>query len=252
MNRPSLPPVPPLANESFGDLVRDEVVRLGIQNVLGEKHESRWARLFAHPLSNTFLQFLLIAVFGGLIARALQEVADRHKREAEIREVRRSAAEKVFRDVSAGMDRRLYWSSRYQDALVANDRAEIVSSRARMDSTAVDWNTSLNTNTAMLCIYFGPTYSRYYAEQVSPTLDRYSATLKSMGTDPRVTVADLNDKRLHLQQAIYALDLRLADRIRDGKVSNEGGAGQACMIPPSFSQLLPVQEGSVRLPANRG
>jgi hypothetical protein len=227
--------------QAIDRLVQDEVLRLRVQNVLAAKpEESRGKRLLAHPLSNTILQFVLTAFFGGLIAYVLQGSAERHKRAAELREVRRSGAEKVFRDVSTLMDRRLYWNHRYQQALATADQSSIGASRARLDSMAIEWNTSLNTNVAMLCIYYDPAVARYFFAQISPTMDWYTDLLLSQGTHP-APAADLDVIHSHLQQAVYALDLQLADRIRSGNLWSDRETSQ-CRIPTEFSQLLPRPE----------
>lgn len=240
MNLPPEPSAPPLSRESFGDLVSAEVVRLGVESVLNQKREHWWVRLASHPLLNTIMQFVLIAGVGGWIAFRLQQVADQHKREAEIREVRRSGAEKVFRDVSASMDRRLFWSVRYHEALLTNSRPALESARAHMDSTIVEWYTTLNTNTAMLCMYFGTTFSDRFNNDVSRALRMYSENLNAFGTDPNTLRPVLAQERDHLEGSIYDLDLRLADAIRDGVPSIERGTADKCEQPENLISTTPV------------
>ena len=251
MNLSPDPSVLPLSPESFSELVRAEVARLGVQGVLQER-ENRLMRLVASSLFNTIVQFILVVGVGGLIAFRLQQRADTNKQKAEVREVRRSGAEKVFRDVGAGMDRRLYWSGRYHEALLANDRPALTSARAQMDSAVVAWHTNLNTNTAMLCIYFGTTFSDRFNRDVSEAFRMYSDNLQAFGTDPRITRDILADQRTHLQGSIYDLDLRLADAIRDGVPSSERGTTDKCEPPANPINTTPVpKEGQGPTPVPR-
>jgi hypothetical protein len=215
-------------------LVQEELWRHIVREVLDPKPAVSWeSRLLSHPLTNTALQFVLTAVFGALILFGLQNRSDRNKRASELREVRRTGAEKVFRDVSASMDQRLYWSRRTRAALQRNDQAEITAARLRLDSTIVEWNANLHTNAAMLCIYFGKSISKDYLTLMSRTMDLYSEFLHSRSNNPRAEVLDF-----HLEQAIYAFDLQMADRIRTGDLWNERNNDE-CRIPPSVSQFLP-------------
>lgn len=234
-------PLPPPTNDPLDKLVGEELWRHIVRHVLDPKPvESRTARLLSHPLTNTAVQFILTAVLGGLIALGLQSRSERNKRAEELREVRRTGAEKVFRDVSASMDRRLYWSRRSRVALQTNDQAEISGARLRLDSTIAEWNTNLHTNAAMLCIYFGNPISLDYLKLMSPTMDWYSDLLHSSSDGKRDTAAiEVLDS--HLEQAIYALDLQMAERIRTGDLWNEQHRDQ-CRIPASVSQFLPVRD----------
>jgi hypothetical protein len=230
---------------AFRAIVTDEALRLGIQNILGEKPpKGKMERFFSHPLTNTLLQFMLTGLIGLGIATFVQNRTEAQKRNAELRETRRSGAERVFRDVSGSMDRRLYWSRQYQGALASRNQRDVRAARTRLDSTMTEWNTNLNTNTAMVCIYYGPKISDYFSKQVSPTMDLYEEQLKLKSSDPHSSSEDLDTIYLHLQQAIFALDLRLADRIRSGELWDETASTGQCKIPLQFTQLLPVRAGT--------
>jgi hypothetical protein len=225
-------------------VISDEVLRARVRSVLGDEREGKRSKFLIHPLTQTLWQFLLTGVVGGGIAFLIQGVADRHKRDAEVRESRRSGAEKVFRDVGAAMDRRLYWSTRYQVALASEDSAAMKGARAQLESAIADWSTTFSTNAALLCAYFGSADSRNFSMRIAPTFKLYSNLLKNRTRDPRITDAYLDTVRSHLQEAVSALNLRLVDRLRDGRATVE--ATGDCKIPPAFLQALPELTDSAR------
>jgi hypothetical protein len=121
--------------------------------------------------------------------------------------------------------------------LKSGDSAAIARTRAQLESAIADWNTSLATNTAMLCVYFDSAHARIFSKQIAPTFLYYSNLLKNKSRNPRITEESIRETRFHLQLVMSWLILRMADRIRESKTVVQGEAN--CEVPTTFNHRVP-------------
>jgi hypothetical protein len=171
---------------------------------LAGKSAKAAATLLAHPL---FIALVTILVGSGIF--------DRLKRNAEVREARRAAAEKVFQDLGPLMDRRLYWSQYYHYLLTQSaDSATLAPVRARMDSTIIEWNTRLGTNAALVCFYFGPSMAETLTTGITDGFKQYTFMLREARSNPEKLGPDLDAAGRRLAASVQELDRRLAGSLR--------------------------------------
>ena len=241
------PTVPPVLDPATAATVNDEVLRARVRALVpAEPAAGGFTKFVSKLFSHTFLLllagFLLTGVVGAGLSERFQDKADQRRRAAEIRETRRSAAEKVFRDVASGLDRRLYLTRRYGLARSSHVEPGVLKAyQAQMDSSAMEWNIGVNTNAALICMYFGPRLASFFSEEVAPNLQKYSELLKH--PDPTVTEAQVELQYRRLANAAYALEMRLGDLIRSGSVVQDT-VGARCTKTAGLDQALPVLKGT--------
>ena len=97
------------------------------------------------------LGFVLTTVVGGVLGYYFQ----RRTWDANRRESERSAAAKVFDDISRVMDERLYRMRLLYWGLRSGDTNRIAAAMAEYRATLVKWNDNLNRNLALAQRYFG-------------------------------------------------------------------------------------------------
>jgi hypothetical protein len=234
-NATNAPPQPP--NPALDAIIADEVLRERVRSFV-KPPPGKLPGFLSHPLALLVVGFILTGIVGNWLSSNLQDRFDQRRREAELREARRSAAEKVFRDVASSLDRRIYATRRYHLALSSRvDPDRLKSYRTQMDSAITDWNVSVNADAALICMYFGPQLALFLSRDIAGNLEVYSNQLKH--PTGGITPEQLESQYRRLAHVAYAFDMRLGDRIRTGTVVLDR-TGATCTKEAGIDEALPV------------
>jgi hypothetical protein len=189
------------------------------------------------PLKHDVFLLALTAGFGAGLTYLFQENADRHAREAELRESRRTAATQVVQDVGHMIDRRLVGVSSYLYALGNEDSPAEVTRRKQANLEMFDeWTRSALTNTALICRYYGADVARTFLDSIwkgFTNLHGHVNTLASARSkqEAKERFGPLEDEFEALRQKAFRFNLTLVDRVRAGTVVEDQKQSACLNIP---------------------
>ena len=191
------------------------------------------------------LLILFTAFCGALLTYLFQERAAAHRDESAQREARRVAATELFRDVGQAMDRRVFLWSRAYGAFSAR-LSDTLEQQRTYSAAVADWNSSVLTNIALICRYFGPAAGEEFTKKIMPGFAGLDYLLHDLRTGKRPSDS-LSDEHFHKQRrTIFEFNLSLIDLIRRGALL-EGETPAECKKLP----LGPGRTGTTVTPRPR-
>jgi type II secretory pathway component PulJ len=168
-----------------------------------------------------FVGFALTTVGGGMLGYVLQNRAWARQNEVMLAQAERSAALRVFEDVSKLMDRRLYRMLRLEGVLSDPEPADDELERRLADYREVlfEWNDSLNGNLARVETYFGHTVRVYLERYV---YEGFKAAHELLMSQRRESAAEsepsVGGVLQLLSDRIYDLNAAMGELVRGGLV----------------------------------
>lgn len=186
------------------------------------------------------LGFVLTTVAGSLLGSRFQQRAWDHQNEMTLQEADRGHAVRICGDLSQLLDKRLYRMRQLNWALGATevDRPRIDSAMVDYRTVLYEWNDKLNHNLAAAESQFGADirseleieiYERFAAvgRDLEARYRRLSLPRSRAGeVDSERPSTTLNEELGDLSDRIYAFNLLMLVRIREGRVGrNAPGSG---------------------------
>ena len=183
-----------------------------------------------HELALLLISLLFTSIAGGYLTFYYQQRSWTYKREAELRESERNAASKVFEEISALMDRRLYRMRRILWGYQSGTTGKEMNERWTVYREALfEWNERLNTNLAFTQRYFGDDLRMRIEVDIQFDFIELNQVLERLrSSEDKV---DLDEFRSFLAKAdllnnkIYLMDVRMIEMIQLGTVGAFLGQG---------------------------
>jgi hypothetical protein len=221
---------PPADANSVDGIVRDEAIRAKVASVVqltANEREGFWRRLSSNSLVNLVVGFLLTGLIGSWLTTCYQSAADANRRQAELREVRRSERLLTLDTVGTLLNEGYYIYGIYYDAMFRGDRTTLRLRRSAFERFNERLEKREILDAAHLCAHFGRQASDMYIQilesfhGLNPRLRRYAGNL---GKDTLLGTA-LYDLRDDLSRLTTFLAVQ-------GTSPSPDTAGVECRVPP--------------------
>lgn len=219
-----------VSNPGSDEVIRDAAIRAKVGRIIElppESSKSRWALFSSNQLVNLAVGFILTGAIGTWLTTCYQSVADAHKREAEVRETRRSERLKTLDSVGAVLNEGSYRLGRLYGA---KENQEPQAHLLKLWDTLFDFNSELAKreflDAARLCAHFGAEANRRYGDVVQTF---HGLSYRIRPTQSEDTLQFRNDY-LTWRTQLFNLTTYLAVAANNPSLTD---STSGCRLPPS-------------------
>lgn len=182
---------------------------------------------------------LITAVCGAGLAALFHNIADSNQRDSEVREARRTAATKVLESVGHLADARLFAVGQFYTALRPPASPDTLELRKLYEKSVQEWNSSLYTNTALMCRYYRVDLARFYIDTVRVGFTWLGRHVREYAdTAPnRRTSNPLGAEFDQVSRLVFRMDVALADALSDDDFGTERRNQRCLELLPAIRQV---------------
>jgi hypothetical protein len=217
-------------SSSVDGIVRDEAIRAKVASIVQlrpQEREGAWKRLSSNGLVNLVIGFLLTGLVGSWLTSRFQSAADEDRREAELREVRRSERLLTLDTVGTLLNEGYYTYGIYYDAIARRDSTTLRSRRSAFERFNERLEKREILDAAHLCAHFGRQASDMYI-QILESFHGLNPRLRHYARDPGKDTL-LGNVLYGLRDDLSRLTSYLAVQATSPLADT---AGVKCRVPP--------------------